>query len=309
MKAAVIHKFSGIENIRFESIRERVPESHELSIAIQCAGINPVDWKVAEGFKKDRMDYQMPITLGWECSGVVKDVGNKVEGFKEGDRVCTLYRSPILHEGTYAETITLDSSMVAHLPEEISFEQGACFPLAASTAWQALQRLHAPLTKILILGGNGGVGNFAIQLAKILGAEVYTTAQSQNHDYLKGLGADHCIDYRESTAIESLGSFPAVIDCVGVEGLNPIYSHIAPEGCVISIATFPDPSKLEKIRAKGEFFIVESDREFLDKFLLWAKEGSVQFPEIATYEFTHLIEALRENRARHVRGKAVLKVR
>jgi NADPH:quinone reductase-like Zn-dependent oxidoreductase len=309
MKAALIHSFSGIEKIEIESIPERAPDTHEISIEIYAAGINPIDWKVAEGMKKDRMPYQLPITLGWECSGVVKAVGEGVSEFKKGDRVCALYRGPTLHEGTYAEVLTLPASMVAQIPSTITFEQGASFPLAATTAWQALQKLKTPLQKILILGGAGGVGSFAIQLAKILGAEVTTTAQQHNHAYLMQLGADHCIDYREMTAMAEIGTFKAILDCVGKEGLEQAYPHLEKGGHIVSIATFTDPAKLEKAKGSGEFFVVKPEKSFLERFIKWIQEGSIQFPEIDTYPFDHVIEALRENRARHVRGKRVLLIK
>src|ERR1700733_2368139 len=190
MKAMVIEKFGHEEQLHLGDIPTPLPSDNEVQIQVLYSAVNPVDWKIREGLMKNFLPHEFPLILGWDAAGIVKAIGKNVKKFKVGDEVFAYCRKPIVKWGTYAEYVCFDADNIALKPNNINFAEAAAIPLAGLTAWQALFDF-AKLKKgesILIHGGAGGVGSFAIQFAKHAGAKVITTASKQNHDYVKKLG-------------------------------------------------------------------------------------------------------------------------
>src|SRR5712672_64055 len=195
MKAIRIHNYGGPEVLQYEDAPRPKPQAGEVLIRVHAAGVNPIDWKVRQGHMKDFWPHKFPLILGWDLSGVVEELGRGVSRFKIGDEV---YSVPdVSRDGAYAEYIVVRESEIALKPKSLHHIRAATVPLAALTAWQALFDTGQlqPGQRVLIHGGSGGVGHFAVQLAKWKGAYVFATASTKNQELLRELGADEIIDY------------------------------------------------------------------------------------------------------------------
>ncbi|ADB67396.1 NADP-dependent oxidoreductase [Listeria monocytogenes] len=215
MKAVVIENYGGKEELKEKEVAMPKAGKNQVIVKEAATSINPIDWKLREGYLKQMMDWEFPIILGWDVAGVISEVGEGVTDWKVGDEVFA--RPETTRFGTYAEYTAVDDHLLAPLPEGISFDEAASIPLAGLTAWQALFD-HAKLQKgekVLIHAGAGGVGTLAIQLAKHAGAEVITTASAKNHELLKSLGADQVIDYKEVNFKDVLSDIDVVFDTMG----------------------------------------------------------------------------------------------
>src|SRR5579875_1207971 len=190
MKAVRIHEYGGPEVLKIEEVEKPTPAADDVLIKVYATSVNPVDSKIRSGKNHKRYNNPLPLTLGWDVSGTIEEMGADVKGFKKGDEV---YSRPDLNrDGTYAEYVVVKASNVGFKPKSLTHDEAAAVPLAGLTAWQGIFD-HGKLEagqRILIHGAAGGVGTFAVQLAKRKGAHVIGTASKSNIDFLKGLGAD-----------------------------------------------------------------------------------------------------------------------
>jgi len=196
MKAIRIHGYGDVDTLSYEDAPMPEPGPADIRVRVHAAAVNPVDWKIRAGYLAAMIPYQMPLTLGWDVSGVVDKLGTDVTDVSVGEAVYS--RPDITRDGSYAEYMVVRASEVAAKPETLSHNEAAAVPLAGLTAWQALFD-HAQLKKgerVLIHAGAGGVGSFAIQFAKWAGAYVIATASSANEALIRDLGADEFVDYR-----------------------------------------------------------------------------------------------------------------
>lgn len=194
MKAIVIEEFGGAEQLKEQEVAKPTCGVNQVLIQTHATSVNPVDFKIRQGYMKEVAE-NFPLILGGDVAGIVAEAGSNVTRFREGDRVFARPRQ----FGTYAEYVAVDADIIARIPENLSFEEAAAIPLAAMTAWQALVD-HGRLgkgQKVLIHAGAGGVGTYAIQIAKSLGAEVASTASESNEALLRSLGVDHFINYKK----------------------------------------------------------------------------------------------------------------
>lgn len=199
MKAVVINQYGSKEELVEQEVNRPRAEANQVVVKLEATSINPIDWKLREGYLKEMFDWEFPIILGWDLAGVISEIGSNVTKWNVGDRVFS--RPETTRFGTYAEYTAVDEHLLAKLPDSISYEEAAAVPLAGLTAWQALFT-HGDLKEgetVLIHAGAGGVGIYAIQLAKNAGAHVITTASEKNHELLYSLGADQVIDYKRRT--------------------------------------------------------------------------------------------------------------
>ncbi len=214
---------------------------NDVLLQIHAAGVNPLDSKIRNGEFKQILPYRLPLILGNEAAGVVARVGSRVRRFKPGDEV---YARPGKGRiGAFAEFIAIAEENVAHKPKALTMEEAASIPLVGLTAWQALvERANLKKgQKVLIHAGSGGVGTFAIQLAKHVGAIVATTASAANFDLVKRLGADIAIDYRKDDFETILKDYDVVLNSIGGETLDKSLRVLKPGGKLISISGPPDP--------------------------------------------------------------------
>ncbi|WNZ82023.1 NADP-dependent oxidoreductase [Pseudomonas sp. P108] len=247
MKAYFIDRY-GKQNGRIGDVCEPVPGAHDVLIEVHAASVNVLDSKIRSGEFKLILPYSFPLVLGNDCAGVVIAVGAAVKGFKPGDAVYA--RVPEQRIGTFAERIAVDQNAVALKPANLSMEQAAAIPLVALTAWQALvdiARLQKG-QKVLIHAGSGGVGTIAIQLAKRLGAVVATTTSTANVEWVKALGADVVIDYKQQHFERELRDYDVVLNSLGTDVLENSLKVLKPGGKLISIS---GPPTAEFAKAQG----------------------------------------------------------
>ncbi|MFS0919577.1 NADP-dependent oxidoreductase [Brevibacillus sp. 179-C 1.1 NHS] len=240
MKAMIIEKYG--ENVPLVMSEQPMPNigEHDVLVEIHAASLNPIDFKIKEGKMKFLLNYRFPLILGNDFSGVVVKVGDRVNTFKPGDEV---YGRPRKNRiGTLAEFIAVHEDDIWLKPQGLTFEEAASIPLIGLTTYQAfvdilnLQKGQ----KILIHAGSGGVGTFAIQLAKLMGAFVATTASEKGYELVKSLGADLIINYKKENFEEMLTGYDAVFDTLGGEALEKSFRILKPGGQIVSISGIPN---------------------------------------------------------------------
>jgi NADPH2:quinone reductase len=246
MKAVVVDRFGGREEMHLADVPEPKLATDGVRIRIRATSANPVDYKTRSGKQEDAFPHVFPLVLGYDAAGVVDAVGPAAHGVDVGDEVIAYCRKPFVGEGTYAEEVVVTDWYVAPKPRSVDWPSAAALPLAGLTAHQALGELDLREGEtILIHGGSGGVGSMAIQLAVHRGATVLTTAGAENLDYVRGLGAAEAIDYRSQDFVEIVrASRPAgvqcVLDLVGGETLERSADVLAQGGRVLSTVEPPD---------------------------------------------------------------------
>ncbi|HMG71597.1 MAG TPA: NADP-dependent oxidoreductase [Gemmatimonadaceae bacterium] len=249
MKAFIVDRYGGPDRVRAGETTDPEVGEKDVLVQIHAAGVNPIDSKIRNGDFKQILPYRLPLVLGNEAAGVVVRAGSRVLRFKPGDEV---YARPSTNRiGTFAEFIAIAEDEVAHKPKALTMEEAASIPLVGLTAWQALvERANLKRgEKVLIHAGSGGVGTFAIQLAKHLGAIVATTASTANFDLVKRLGADTAIDYRKDDFESVLKDCDVVLNSLGPETLEKSLRVLKPGGRLISISGPPDPDYANDIGA------------------------------------------------------------
>ncbi|MED1408237.1 MULTISPECIES: NADP-dependent oxidoreductase [Bacillus] len=239
MKAMIIDKY---EKVPMRMTELPTPEINEYEVLaeIHAASINPIDFKIRDGKVKMLLKYKMPLTLGNDFSGVIVKVGAKVNRFKVGDEIYARPRKDKI--GTFAEYIAIHEDDIALKPKNLSFEEAASIPLVGLTSYQALHDImHLQKgQKILIHAGSGGVGTFAIQLAKIMGATVATTASEAGANLVKSLGADKIINYKTEQFEDILKNYDAVFDTLGGTTLEKSFDIIKNGGNIVSVSGMPN---------------------------------------------------------------------
>lgn len=249
MKAFTVDRYKPKDGLRATELPDPEMRDDDVLVQIHAAGVNPLDAGIRDGKFKLILPYRLPLVLGNDMAGVVVRVGTRVTRFKPGDEV---YARPDKDRiGTFAEYIAISEADLAHKPTTLRMAEAASLPLVGLTAWQALVE-RADLRegqKVLIHGGSGGVGTIAIQLAKHLGATVATTASMANTDWLKSLGADIVIDYKNQDFETILHDYDVVLDTQGGKILEKSLRVVRPGGTVIGIAGPPDPDFAQEIDA------------------------------------------------------------
>lgn len=249
MKAFIIDKYKSKDDGRIGQIPVPEPRADEVLVEVHAAGINLLDSKIRSGEFKLILPYKTPFVLGHDVAGVVTKVGTHVQQFKVGDEV---YARPADHHiGTFAEFIAIKEADVAIKPEKLTMEEAASIPLVGLTAWQALIEKGnlQKGQKVFIQAGSGGVGTFAIQLAKHLGATVATTTSAANTALVKSLGADVVIDYKKDDFEKILHGYDLVLNSQDGKTLEKSLHVLKPGGKLISISGPPDPGFAEEIGA------------------------------------------------------------
>ena len=316
MKAIVFDRFGGPDVLRVSAMPTPEPAEGEVRIAVVATSVNPVDWKVREGLLQERMPHELPIIPGWDAAGTIDSLGASVTGFRVGDRVWAYCRKPTIKWGTYAEFVTMDAAAVARMPPKLDFASAAAMPLVGLTAWQALFDVGHVIAgqTLLVHGGSGGIGSLAIQLGRHAGARVVTTARPENHDYVRGLGAEAAIDYTAGDWVAAARrivpeGFDAVLIAVGGEAVREGYGVLRPGGILVSITGAPDAAEAERHCVRAEYLFVSPSGHQLAELGTLVENGSVKPPLIEELPLASAAEAQRRSAAGHVRGKLVLRVR
>src|SRR5258705_11453015 len=302
MKASFIRRFGGPEVLEYGEVPDPAPRAGEVLGEIHAASVNAADWKMRGGHYGATVAF--PHVPGRDFSGVIVGSGGF---FKLGEAVFGVCEVP--REGAYAEKIAIREAIVARKPERLTHVQTAAIALTGLTALVSLEdtlKLKRGET-ILIQGGAGGVGGFAVALAKHLGARVIATASASNHDYVRSLGADEVIDYRTEDFTKRVKNLDAVFDTVGGEVTTRSFAVLRPGGRLASVGGGGVPASprpdVTSLRPK-----VDRDRPHLDKVASLVVQGVVPLPAIVGYPLAEAAAAHRVSEGRHLRGKLVLRV-
>lgn len=251
MRALLLTRYGGPKVMVPGDVPQPVPGPDEVLIRVRAAGLNPVDFKIREGKLKAVQRYSLPAVMGNELAGVVEACGARVTRFIVGDRVFA--RTPKDRMGALADYAALPETVVAKMPDALDFETAAGVPLAGLTALQALRDELAlkPGSRVFIPGGAGGVGTFAIQIAKWLGAEVTTTASPRGRDLVERMGADVVIDYTTQRFEDHVRDMDGVFDLIGGDTLDKAFGVMKPGATLVSVAALPEPETARKDLGRG----------------------------------------------------------
>jgi NADPH:quinone reductase-like Zn-dependent oxidoreductase len=307
MKAVRVHEFGGPEKLVLDDVPRPKPETGEVLLRVISAGVNPVDGKIRSGMFADPRT-KLPITLGYDVCGVVAALGPDAKHWKVGEPVYGML--PIASGGAYAEFVAVPERTLAAIPKNLDAAAAGGVPLAALTAWQALfdkAELKAGQT-VLIHGGSGGVGHFAVQFAKAKGAKVLATASGANQAFLKEIGADTAIDYKNQKFEEIAKDVDVVLDSVGGDTLERSYGVLKKGGFLVSIVTRVDEKKLEEKGLRGTSMLVQPSADELREITNLVEAGKVKPFVSATFPLAQAAEAQRKLEAGGVRGKIVLEI-
>ncbi|AUH35421.1 alcohol dehydrogenase [Paracoccus tegillarcae] len=251
MKAFVMTRYGAADASELREVPRPQPGPGEVLVRVHAAGLNPVDFKTREGEIKALLRYSLPAVMGNELSGVVEELGDGVDIFAKGDRVFA--RTAKKAMGAFAEYAAVPQDLLARVPDGVDLATAAGVPLAGLTALQALRDEIGltPGQRVFIPGGAGGVGTFAIQVAKWLGAEVITTASPRGRELVEQLGADRVIDYTTERFEDQLRDMDGVFDLLGGETLQSSFGVVKPGGKVVSVAGLPEPQTARKDLGMG----------------------------------------------------------
>jgi NADPH:quinone reductase-like Zn-dependent oxidoreductase len=309
MKAIRIHKYGGPEVLQYEEAPRPKPAAGEVLIRVHAAGVNPIDWLVREGRVKDVFPHSFPFVPGWDVSGVVDEVGAGVTQFKPADEV---YSVPDpLRDGAYAEYIAVRESEVALKPKSLHHVHAAAVPLAALTAWQTLcdtAKLE-PGQRVLIHAAAGGVGHFAVQLAKWKGAHVIATASTKNHELLRELGADETIDYTSQRFEEVARNVDVVLDPIGGDTQERSWQVLKKGGALLSIVQPPSAEKAKELGVRAAFVASHPNGAELAKIAELIDSGDLKPIVNRILPLPEARRAHELSQSGHTHGKIVLRVK
>lgn len=324
MRAMIIEGFGGPEALHLAELAIPEPGPGDVRVKVVACSVNPADWKTREGMLSKYIVYHFPFVLGFDVAGVVDAVGDDNSRFAPGDRVFGISRQGDGINGSYAEFTLCHEAMLAPLPEGLSFEEAATLPVAGMTALGGLVDVGkiAPGQTVLINGGAGGVGSIAIQIAKAAGAQILATCSAHNADYVRGLGADAVIDYRNKDVVAEVkalcpGGVDLVLDAVGLNTLLPRVTELVRRGgAFVEIETLiSQASQAETDRAGQAGIAILSNMiaspqmpDQLARIATMAGEGRIKASVTATFALEEVAQAHRQIRDGHTRGKIAIRV-
>jgi len=308
MKAVRIHSYGGSEVLKYEDTPRPDITDDEILVQVHAVGVNPVDWKIREGYMQQGLNHKMPLILGWDVSGVVAKVGSNVNNFQTEDDVYA-YTS-LRRNGAYAEYIAIPAHEVAHQPKSLDYIAAASVPVAALTAYQALfdaAKLSAGQT-VLIHAAAGGVGSFAVQLAKNKGARVIGTASARNHSFLKELGVDEAIDYNQVHFEDVVYDVDVVFDTIGDEVQERSWKVLKSGGILVSIVSPPSQSTATQHKVRAAFVAVQPNKAQLAEIAALVDAGILKPIVDTVLPLSEARQAHELSQSGHMRGKIVLQV-
>jgi NADPH:quinone reductase-like Zn-dependent oxidoreductase len=310
MKAVRVHNYGGPEVLRFEDAPRPTPGSGELLIRVHAASVNPIDWKVRAGYMKDYIPLPLPFILGWDVSGVVEAVGSGVTKFKNGDEVYARPDVAAHGSGAYAEYVVAKETETALKPKSVDHVHAAAIPVGAVTAWRALFDTAGLREgqKVLIHGAAGGVGSFAVQLAKWKGAHVIGTASTRNQTFLRDLGVDEPIDYEKMRFEDVVHDVDVVFDPIGGDTQKRSWKTLKKGGILVSIVGPPSEDEAVKHGVRSAFLSAQGGSSLLAELATLVDSGKVNPIVETVLPLSEARHAHELNETGHARGKIVLKV-
>jgi NADPH:quinone reductase-like Zn-dependent oxidoreductase len=308
MQAVRLHSFGGPEVLVLEEVpRPQIGEG-EVLIRVHAAGINPLDWKARAGHVQAWLPHRLPLIPGWDVSGVVEEVASDVTAFEVGDSVYGML--DFMRDGAYAEYVAARTLNLALKPKSIDFTQAAAVPLASLTAWQSLFEVAGlqPGQTVLIHGGAGGVGHFAVQFAKWKEAKVIVTASAANEAFLRKLGVDEAIDYRNIKFEKAVHDVDVVMDTIGGDTQQRSWQVLKKGGVLVTTLRISSPEAARDHGVRGEEVLVHPDTAQLNQIAALIDAGDLKPSVAAVLPLAEAARAHELSQTGHVRGKIVLQV-
>jgi NADPH:quinone reductase-like Zn-dependent oxidoreductase len=308
MKAVRMHGYGGPEILKYEDAPRPEAGEGEVLVKVHAAGVNPVDWKIRAGLARHFMEFPLPMILGWDFSGAIEQLGPGVSGWKPGDEVYA--RPDLRRNGAYAEYIAVRASEIQHKPKGLDHVHSAAIPLAALTAWQAIFDAGELREgqKILIHAAAGGVGTFAVQLAKWKGAYVIGTASARNHRLLRDLGADELIDYNTTRFEDAVKGVDVVLDSIAGETRERSWQVLKKGGVLVSILEQVSEEKARQYGVRAAGIFVQPNPTQLQELANLADGGKLRPVIEAVLPLAEAARAHEMNQTEHTVGKIVLRV-
>jgi len=315
MRAAQLSGYGPPEMVAIAEVALPAMAPHnEVMIKVEAAGLNPFEAKLRRGWLGGLFPLAFPHVLGCDVAGTIIAKGFDVSEFEIGDRVYGLI--DVMRSGSYAEYVAVPSYLVRKMPANLSFEEGAAVPMAACTAWYGLVTLAdvKPGQRVMVQAGSGGVGSFAIQVAKAHGAWVATTASAANHDFVKALGADQVIDYQTADFRNEVSDIDIVLDVIGGETGQHSYQVLKPGGTLLvvlrgdGVEMANRDANMAKYDVTTKIVAFSAQPEILDHLRPLIEAGSIRVPLESVTPLADIVAAHARLDAGHARGKAVLKV-
>jgi NADPH:quinone reductase-like Zn-dependent oxidoreductase len=313
MKSAQINRYGRSEVIEFNQNTPLLNLSSEkILVDVKAAGVNPIDWKISEGYMKQMISLQFPSTLGMDFSGIIKEVSKDIstEEYKQGDEVYGQASVTNGGTGAFAEIALTNTDNVALKPKSLNYAEAAALPLVGVSAWQALVE-NMELSKdqkILIHGGAGGIGSIAIPLAKNLDAYVATTASSDDKEFVQNLGADEVIDYKSQDFEELVHDYDAVYDTVGGQTYTKSFKVLKKGGIIVSMLEPPNSDLMEKFGVKAIFQLTQVNKDRLTQLAKWIDKNNIKIHVDKTFSLDETAKALDYVKDVHPRGKVIIKI-
>jgi NADPH:quinone reductase-like Zn-dependent oxidoreductase len=306
MKAVRIHEYGDTDILRYEDVDSPEPTADEVRVQVRAASVNPIDWKTRQGAG---IPVEFPWIVGWDVAGVVDEIGANVSDLEVGDEAYGL-----VHfsggGGAYAEAITAPAAELMTKPDRLSFEEAAGVPMVSLTAWQALEATDVGEgTRVLVHAAAGGVGHFAVQFAKQRNAHVIGTASGSNEEYLRELGVDEFVNYREQRFEEVIEPVDAMIDGIGGETFDRSLEILNGDGVIDKLPSDLTPEQQEKADEHGVQAIhtnVRWNREWFNEITALIEEGAVTPTVETVLPLSETQRAHELSEDGHVRGKLVL---
>ena len=309
MNAIRIHNYGGPEVLQYEEAPRPRAKRGEVLIRVHAAGVNPLDWKVRSGSLNGLFQHKLPLILGWDLSGVVEQAGASVSQFKRGDEVFAM--ADPTRDGAYADYVAVPATALALKPKSLYHVRAAAVPLSALAAWRSLFQLGRLRSgqRVLIHGGSGGVGHFAVQLAKWKGAHVIATAAENNQKLLRRLGADESIDYTTQKFEDIADKIDIVLDTVGGETQERSWPVLNKGGILISLVQLAAERKSKRFGVRGIMSSVQPNGIQLGKIANLIDSGSIRPILDRVLPITEVRRAHELSEQRHACGKIVLRVK
>lgn len=309
MKAIYIEQYGNANQLILgEQIKPEITDKQVL-IKIHGAAVNPVDWMVREGFLQDSGEHKLPLILGWDAAGEIAEMGSDVKDFTVGDAVFVY--APIAKQGAYAEYIAVDSNLVAPKPQSIDTLTAAAVPLAATTAWQSLVKGCKLKSgdRVLIHNASGGVGSFAVQIAKSLGAYVIGTASASKSDFVKSLGVDEFIDYRSQRFEDLVGEVDCVLAAIGGDDvLQRSLKVIKNGGELVSLLDDVDTESAAAKNINAQRWWVTPNAADLQSIATLIDNGKISVHIDSIFPLADVQQAHALSESQRARGKIILQV-
>jgi alcohol dehydrogenase len=314
MKSIQIDSYGSAEVVKVNKTAP-VPNisAGKILVIVKASGVNPIDWKIREGYMQQMVPLQFPSTLGIDFSGIIERLGENISSeFKQGDEVYGQASVSNGGSGAYAELSLANKDTVEHKPKSVNHLEAAALPLVGVSAWQALVENIALSKdqKVLIHGGAGGIGSIAIQLAKSIGGFVATTVSTNDKQFVQELGADKIIDYKNEDFIDILHDYDAVLDTVGGDTYKSSFEVLREgSGVIVSMLEQPNSELINKHRGiKALFQLTQVNKNRLINLARWVDENNIKVNIDKTFSLEEAAEALDYQKDVHPRGKVVLTV-